>query len=94
MKRRGFIAAILAAPLAAVGYFTGNHNITYQTASIFASPKVIWTNIYPGKDWVRIEFGDGGKIISKQKWPGKKLPFVSMGEGIYEAKLTLSTGQA
>ena len=34
-------------------------------------------------DLIFIEFGDG-RIMS---WPGKKLPFVYTGDGMYEAKL-------
>ena len=90
IHRRGFIAAIFAAPLALLGSFAGNHNLV---AGRLAGPDAfakfkgsteiteMWTNIFPGKNWVLVKFGDGGTIISKEEWHGKSgLPWVSIGD--------------
>jgi len=96
MNRRGFIASILAAPLAAWGYFAGNHSVdgTWVTFASdihmgsFKNTTTMWmTQIHPNKDWMYITIADG-KIIRHERWPGKKLPFVDMGDGTYEAILT------
>lgn len=93
MNRRGFIAAILAAPLAVVGSFDAGP-LTWVASDIhrssFKGPVAIWTvaHIYPDADWVLIEFGDG-KVIRHQKYTHKqvKIPFVSMGDGMHEGHL-------
>lgn len=101
MNRRGFIAAILAAPLAAVGSFAGNHNEGSWVELIasdchignpetFQGPVAIWTvdHIYPDADWVLLEFGDG-RVLRHQKYTHKqvKLPFVNIGDLCDQDKL-------
>ena len=83
MNRRGFITAILAAPLAVVGSFAGNHKKVWaihmpsfkgdmhiSKPSTFKGPVGMWTNLFPDKDWVYVEFGDG-KIVRIEEWHGK-----------------------
>ena len=93
MNRRGFIAAILAAPLAAWGYFAGNHSVAGQWVTFASDIHIgsykttsMWVHGFKGDGWVFFEFSNG-KIIRKQNWPGKNLPFIDMGEGLYEVKL-------
>ncbi len=101
IDRRGFIAAILAAPLAVVGSFAGNHteaegawvemiasDCHISKPETFKGPTEMWTNIFPGKNWVLIKFGDGGEIVMKQEWHGKSgLPWVSSGDLCDQDKL-------
>lgn len=94
MDRRGFIAAILAAPLAVVGSFAGNHtegcwvemiasDCHISKPETFKGPTEMWTNVFPGKNWVLIKFGDGGKIVMKEEWQGKHgLPWVRLGDQV------------
>ncbi len=102
MNRRGFITAILAAPLAAVGIFAGNH--TKEGAWVemiagrmagpdafakFKGPVAIWT--MPSKykvQWVLIEFGDG-RITRHEVYPGKsmKLPFVHLKRELWDGSI-------
>lgn len=91
LTRRGFITAILAAPLAAVGSFAGNHSGSWVEMiasdchigkpSTFKGVTGMWTNLYkdedPLKPWVYLEFADG-RIIRHEKFT--KLPFYPMGD--------------
>jgi len=71
MNRRGFIAAVIAAPLAALGNFAGNHNVTYQTASISPSEGTWITMVCSQKSYATmfmdIHVSRGGGEFKKLK---------------------------
>jgi hypothetical protein len=102
MNRRGFIAAILAAPLAAVGSFAGSHNSGfwvelgasakpyYDAVKDFKGPVSIWMRCKSGpqKIWtvMDIHYGDG-TVKRYERWPDNMAPWVHLGDGNYELEL-------
>lgn len=86
-NRRGFMAAMFAAPLAALGNFAGNHNLAGSGVELTSDCHIgepssftvvtdIWTNLYPDSPWVHLQFSDG-RIIRYENWD--KIPFHPMG---------------
>jgi len=108
MKRRGFIAAILAAPLAAWGYFAGNHHLVAgRMAGPDAFAKQTWTTgpFEFGKTgpWVELvsvqvkntTFMDIKVSHDGKNWKNLKTIAFDGSRGIYSARLkgTLLAGE-
>ena len=75
MNRRGFVAAILAAPLAVWGYFAGNHT-SYQTAAISPSAEGTWvmlvgTEIKGQTCIMKLQASRDGKTWYDMEYEGK-----------------------
>lgn len=86
MNRRRFLTgvfAVLAAPLAVAGVFTGSK--TYQTSTITPGKNTItehWIELETTEEkdlkWMIVHHANG-KILKYERWPGEKPPWVLVG---------------